>query len=90
MKLRKGPFGFGLSICGGVDSHYLYPGLMRIKRLFPNETAFNSGQLDIGDLILAVNDAPLIGLKNYVSFFKENVFLITVENLKDIYYLLIS
>lgn len=57
----------GLSISGGVDSSATpFPGLIRIKRLFPHQAAWATGQLQPGDIILEVNGQPLTGLTNYV------------------------
>ncbi|XP_073991444.1 tyrosine-protein phosphatase non-receptor type 13-like isoform X2 [Rhodnius prolixus] len=59
--VRKGSGGLGLSVCGGEP----WPGLIRIKRLFPHQPASHSGQLNPGDIILAASGVPLLGLTNY-------------------------
>lgn len=67
VELTKGSRGLGLSVCGGVDSDSPWPGLLRIKRLFPHQPAAQSGYLEVGDLILEANGASLSGLSNCVS-----------------------
>jgi hypothetical protein len=47
----KGLGGLGLSVAGGVDSCDPYPGLVRIKRLFPHQAAWMTGQLQSGNAI---------------------------------------
>ncbi|XP_023722742.2 tyrosine-protein phosphatase non-receptor type 13 isoform X6 [Cryptotermes secundus] len=63
--LLKGGRGLGLSVTGGVDAGEQWPGLIRIKRLFPHQPASQTGQLRQGDILLAANGVPLIGLTNY-------------------------
>lgn len=65
--LMKGTRGLGLSVTGGVDTEEPWPGLIRIKRLFPHQPAWQSGQLSQGDFLLVVNNTSLVGLTNYVS-----------------------
>jgi hypothetical protein len=65
--LLKGSRGLGLSVTGGVDSGEQWPGLVRIKRLFQHQPAWQTGQLAQGDVLLAANGVHLIGLTNYVS-----------------------
>jgi hypothetical protein len=69
--LLKGGRGLGLSVTGGVGSGEQWPGLIRIKRLFPHQPASQTGQLSQGDILLAANGVPLIGLTNYVSSFRR-------------------
>jgi len=61
----KSSQGLGLSVAGGVDSGDQWPGLIRIKRLFVHQPAWQSGQLSQGDILLEANGVPLIGLTNY-------------------------
>ena len=65
--MLKSSQGLGLSVAGGVDSGDQWPGLIRIKRLFVHQPAWQSGQLSQGDILLAANGVTLIGLTNYVS-----------------------
>nr|CAD7428477.1 unnamed protein product [Timema monikensis] len=61
----KGSRGLGLSVTGGVDTKEQWPGLIRIKRLFPHQPAWQTGQLSQGDILLAANGVALSGLSNY-------------------------
>lgn len=63
--ILKGPRGLGLSVSGGSDSNTAFPGLIRIKRLFPHQAAWSTGMLQPGDIILQVNGITLTGLTNY-------------------------
>ncbi|XP_054266593.1 uncharacterized protein LOC128988879 isoform X1 [Macrosteles quadrilineatus] len=63
--LLKTTRGLGLSVTGGVDTEEPWPGLIRIKRLFPHQPAWQSGQLAQGDFLLVVNNTSLVGLTNY-------------------------
>ncbi|XP_071051567.1 tyrosine-protein phosphatase non-receptor type 13-like isoform X2 [Onthophagus taurus] len=65
VSLSKGSRGLGLSVTGGVDSGGSWPGLIRVKRLFPHQPASSSEMLNVGDLILEVNGITLTGLTNY-------------------------
>ncbi|CAB0010720.1 unnamed protein product [Nesidiocoris tenuis] len=59
--VKKGSGGLGLSVAGGDP----WPGLIRIKRLFPHQPASHSGLLTSGDILLAASGVPLLGLTNY-------------------------
>ncbi|KAF6213746.1 hypothetical protein GE061_011468 [Apolygus lucorum] len=59
--VKKGSGGLGLSVAGGEP----WPGLIRIKRLFPHQPASHSGLLSPGDILLAASGVPLLGLTNY-------------------------
>ncbi|KAH1029303.1 hypothetical protein HUJ05_002562 [Dendroctonus ponderosae] len=65
VKLNKGSRGLGLSVAGGIESGGSWPGLVRIKRLFPHQPASACGLLNVGDLLLEANGVPLTGLSNY-------------------------
>ncbi|XP_065157800.1 multiple PDZ domain protein-like isoform X4 [Atheta coriaria] len=65
VSLAKGSRGLGLSVTGGIDSGGSWPGLIRVKRLFPHQPAAVSGVLNVGDLILEANGVALTGLTNY-------------------------
>lgn len=69
VQIVKGPRGLGLSVSGGSDSNAVFPGLIRIKRLFPNQAAWSTGMLQPGDILLEVNGVQLTGLTNYVSIY---------------------
>ncbi|KAL3277665.1 hypothetical protein HHI36_013011, partial [Cryptolaemus montrouzieri] len=65
IKLNKGSRGLGLSVTGGIDSGGSWPGLIRIKRLFPHQPASQCGLINVGDLLLEANGITLTGLTNY-------------------------
>lgn len=69
----------GLSVCGGIDTNAAFRGLIRIKRLFPNQSAWCTGMLQPGDILLEANGTRLTGLTNYVnnSFFL--IFIIAIS-----------
>lgn len=67
MQVKKNARGLGLSVSGGTDTSALFPGLIRIKRLFPHQVCFNTGMLQQGDILLEANKVLLMGLTNYVS-----------------------
>lgn len=74
VEIIKGPRGLGLSVSGGVDSTAPYPGLIRIKRLFPHQAAWATGKLQPGDILLEANGIPLSGLTNNVSWVNSSTF----------------
>ncbi|GLH05811.1 Uncharacterized protein GBIM_11375 [Gryllus bimaculatus] len=54
--LARGPRGLGLSLAGGAeDARDAWPGLVRVKRLFPQQPAWACGRLRQGDILLAAN-----------------------------------
>ncbi|XP_055524144.1 uncharacterized protein LOC129717900 isoform X2 [Wyeomyia smithii] len=65
VQVPKGTRGLGLSVSGGSDSSAPFPGLIRIKRLFPHQAAWATGMLQPGDILLESNGIPLTGLTNY-------------------------
>lgn len=78
VEIIKGPRGLGLSVSGGIDSSAPYPGLVRIKRLFPHQAAWATGQLQPGDILLEANGIILTGLTNNV---RNRVSLISDKSL---------
>lgn len=67
--LAKGKSGLGFSVLGGKDPKSPDPrlSLVRIKKIFANSTADKSGQLQVGDILLRVNDHSVEGLSHGVS-----------------------
>ncbi|KAF4519634.1 hypothetical protein B566_EDAN003802 [Ephemera danica] len=65
VELNKGSRGLGLSVTGGADSAEPWPGLVRVKRLFPHQPAWQDGRLAPGDVLLEANGIALTGLTNY-------------------------
>lgn len=68
VQVVKNERGLGISVYGGIDANVPYRGLIRIKRLFPNQSAWSTGMLQPGDILLEANEIPLTGLTNHVSF----------------------
>lgn len=66
VQVVKNERGLGISVYGGIDANVPYRGLIRIKRLFPNQSAWSTGMLQPGDILLEANDTPLTGLTNHV------------------------
>ncbi|XP_070545261.1 tyrosine-protein phosphatase non-receptor type 13-like isoform X2 [Ptychodera flava] len=65
VNLSKGSSGFGFSIQGGGDSNKdPMMNLIRIRKLFPNQPADNCGLIEEGDVILKMNDIPLLTLSH--------------------------
>ncbi|XP_032868851.1 FERM and PDZ domain-containing protein 2 isoform X1 [Amblyraja radiata] len=60
MKKNSGGLGFSFLQCASADDPR--GGLVRIKRLFPGQPAEETGQMEVGDVILAVNGAAVKGL----------------------------
>ncbi|XP_047513173.1 uncharacterized protein LOC125055023 isoform X2 [Pieris napi] len=56
--VEKDGRGLGMSVCGGG-------GLVRIRRLYPPQPAWRTGQLAPKDLLLSANGVPLAGLSTY-------------------------
>ena len=70
VNLSKGSRGLGFSVTGGIDcQNEPWPGIIRIKRLFPHQPAWQDGKLAPGDVLLEADGTPLTGLTNYVRFF---------------------
>lgn len=69
VELTKGKSGLGFSVLGGKDPASDDPrlSLIRVKKIFPHSTADKSGQLQVGDIILRVNDRSVEGLTHSVS-----------------------
>lgn len=62
----------GFSSPSTLDAAFVacsWPGLIRIKKIFPHGAAWQTGQLAVGDVLLAANGQPLTGCTNYVSLY---------------------
>lgn len=60
----------GFSSPATLDAAFVtcsWPGLIRIKKIFLHGAAWQTGQLAVGDVLLAANGQPLTGCTNYVS-----------------------
>ncbi|RMC11583.1 hypothetical protein DUI87_11704 [Hirundo rustica rustica] len=64
VKLTKNSGGLGFSVLQmeGNACEHLGGAIVRIKRLFPGQPAEENGEIEVGDVILAVNGKPLKGL----------------------------
>ncbi|OXB61371.1 hypothetical protein ASZ78_011993 [Callipepla squamata] len=64
VKLTKNSGGLGFSVLQMEEDGYEHLGgaIVRIKRLFPGQPAEENGEIEVGDIILAVNGKPLQGL----------------------------
>nr|XP_034969971.1 tyrosine-protein phosphatase non-receptor type 13 isoform X9 [Zootoca vivipara] len=64
VKLVKNSSGLGFSFCREDSVSPEQPGssIVRVKKLFPGQPAAESGQIEVGDVILKVNGASLKGL----------------------------
>uniref|UniRef100_A0A8C3KSC1 Tyrosine-protein phosphatase non-receptor type 13 n=1 Tax=Calidris pygmaea TaxID=425635 RepID=A0A8C3KSC1_9CHAR len=64
VKLMKNSSGLGFSFCreDNLTPEQLGSTIVRVKKLFPGQPAAESGQIEIGDVILKVNGASLKGL----------------------------
>ncbi|KAJ7397648.1 FERM and PDZ domain-containing protein 2 [Pitangus sulphuratus] len=64
VKLTKNSGGLGFSVLQmeGDSCQHLGGAIVRIKRLFPGQPAEENGEIEVGDIILAVNGKPLRGL----------------------------
>lgn len=69
MTLTKGSSGLGFSVLGGKDPSSPDPrlSLVRVKKIFPLGAAAQSKKLQLGDVILRVNDKSVEGLSHAVS-----------------------
>lgn len=68
VELSKGNQGLGFSVQGGVGAHK-DPRLctVRIKKIFPGQSAAQSGLVEEGDIILAVNGEHVHNANHSVS-----------------------
>ncbi|XP_032043205.1 tyrosine-protein phosphatase non-receptor type 13 isoform X6 [Aythya fuligula] len=64
VKLLKNSSGLGFSFCreDNLTPEQLGSTIVRVKKLFPGQPAAESGQIEVGDVILKVNGASLKGL----------------------------
>uniref|UniRef100_A0A8C6FQA6 Tyrosine-protein phosphatase non-receptor type 13 n=1 Tax=Moschus moschiferus TaxID=68415 RepID=A0A8C6FQA6_MOSMO len=64
VKLLKNSSGLGFSFSreDNVIPEQMNTSIVRVKKLFPGQPAAESGQIDVGDVILKVNGASLKGL----------------------------
>nr|XP_047925213.1 FERM and PDZ domain-containing protein 2 isoform X2 [Anser cygnoides] len=59
---NSGGLGFSVLQMEGDGCEHLGGAIVRIKRLFPGQPAEENGEIEVGDIILAVNGTPTQGL----------------------------
>jgi len=62
VEIKRNSLGLGFSICGGGECGSPWGSLMKIKKIFPLQPAWETGKLKVGDIILRVSGIPLAGL----------------------------
>lgn len=60
--VKRNSLGLGLSIMGGPGEHFPFSKLIRIKMVFPLQPAWETGNLNTGDIILSAGGVPLSAL----------------------------
>ena len=60
--VNRNSLGLGLSIMGGPDDYFPFSKLIRIKKVFPLQPAWETGKLNTGDIILSAGGVPLSAL----------------------------
>lgn len=58
--------GFSFSREENVPGEPSGSSMVRVKKLFPGQPAAESGRIEVGDVILRVNQTPLKGLSQHV------------------------
>lgn len=62
VEIKRNSLGLGFSISGGPDAPSPWTNLIRVKKIFPLQPAWETGKLKIGDIILRVSGIPLSAL----------------------------
>jgi len=62
VEIQRNSLGLGFSICGGPDAAPPWTHLIRIKKVFPLQPAWETSKLRVGDILLKVSGIPLTGL----------------------------
>ncbi|MGH0139081.1 UNVERIFIED_CONTAM: hypothetical protein FKN15_022479 [Acipenser sinensis] len=67
VKLLKNTSGLGFSFCReeNLPQGPVNPSVVRVKKLFPGQPAAESGRIEVGDVILRVNNTALKGLSQH-------------------------
>jgi len=60
--IKRNSLGLGFSIMGGPEAPHPYTNLIRIKKVFPLQPAWECGGLRPGDVILQVDNSSLVSL----------------------------
>lgn len=59
--------GFSFSREENIPNEPLGSSMVRVKKLFPGQPAAESGRINVGDVIMRVNQTALKGLSQHVS-----------------------
>jgi len=62
VEIKRNSLGLGFSISGGPDAPSPWTNLIRVKKIFPLQPAWETGKLKVGDIILRVSGIPLASL----------------------------
>lgn len=62
VEIKRNSLGLGFSIDGGPDAPAPWTNLIRVKKIFPLQPAWETARLRIGDILLRVSGVPLSGL----------------------------
>jgi len=62
VEIFRNSLGLGFSISGGPDAASPWTNLIRVKKIFPLQPAWETSKLRVGDIILRVSGIPLTGL----------------------------
>ena len=60
--LKRNSLGLGLSIYGGPEAAEPYTNLIRVKKVFPVQPAWESGMFQEGDILMSAGGQNLTGL----------------------------
>lgn len=60
--LKRNSLGLGLSVTGGPEAVYPWTNYIRVKKVFPMQPAWESGQFQEGDVLISAGGKPLSGL----------------------------
>jgi len=60
--LKRNSLGLGLSVTGGPEAPAPFTNLIRVKKVFPMQPAWESGQFQEGDILISAGGQPLSGL----------------------------
>lgn len=76
----KNSSGLGFSFCreDNLTPEQLGSTIVRVKKLFPGQPAAESGQIEVGDVILKVNGASLKGLSQQVCTYSSETHTVAV------------
>lgn len=62
VEIKRNSLGLGFSISGGPEAASPWTNLIRVKKIFPLQPAWETSKLRVGDIILRVSGIPLTSL----------------------------